>query len=80
VVQVHDVCAKFGFYPGFRGVQAVSRLFDIVTPGASATLISNDNQILQVLEMTKKALRDLVSAWCACTFKPAFKLSTTRRF
>jgi hypothetical protein len=58
--QVHDICHAFGFYPGFRGVQAVSRLFDIVTPGASATLASNDNQVLQVLEMTKKALTDLV--------------------
>lgn len=58
--QVHDIAHAFGFYPGFRGVQAVSRLFDIVTPGASASLASNDNQILQVLEMAKRALEDLV--------------------
>ena len=48
-----------------------SKLIDLLTPGASvgvSAVSGSDNQVLQVLDMTTKALQELVRscvAWCA---------------
>ncbi|MDR3740079.1 MAG: hypothetical protein P4L40_13785 [Terracidiphilus sp.] len=62
--QVHDLASAFGFYPGFRGVQLMTKLIDLITPGASVGVSvaggGDYNQIVQVLDMTKIALEELV--------------------
>jgi hypothetical protein len=59
---VHELASSFGFFPGFRGVHIFSKIIDLVTPGASAgvSVGTDANQVIQILELTSKALADIV--------------------
>lgn len=62
-LQIHDMASSFGFVPGFRGVQILSKLMDVVTPGASVSVSvggSDHNQVVQILDLTRSALSDIV--------------------